>query len=46
MPRSKGSRKRSTLSRKQKMEVRKIASQVVDEEIEDKEFVFMLSEAR
>ncbi len=40
MPRSKGSRKRSTLSRKQKMEVRKIASQVVDEEIEDKEFVF------
>ncbi len=39
MPKSKGSRK-SGLSRKQKMEVRKIASEVVDEEIEDKAFVY------
>lgn len=33
-------KKRSSLSKKQKMEVRKIAEQVVDEEIEDKSFVF------
>lgn len=42
MGRKKSSKSRSSLSRKQKMEVKKIASKVVDAEIEDKRNVYIL----
>jgi len=41
MPPKNRFRKNSSLTKKQKMEVRKIASRVVDEEVEDKQFVYI-----
>jgi len=46
MPPKNRFRKNSSLTKKQKMEVRKIASQVVDTEIEDKQFVYAAENAQ